>query len=721
MATLVLSTVGQMVGGPIGGAVGAIVGQAIDGRLFRGAAREGPRLTELAVQTSSYGTALPKVFGTMRVAGTVIWSTDLIETRSSQRGGKGQPGTNSYNYAASFAVALSVRPILAVRRIWAEGKLLRGAAGDWKSHTGFRLHLGGEDQPVDPLIASAMGTTPAYRGIGYAVFEGMQLADFGNRIPSLTFEVVADAAAVGCGDIAAALAPEVVAAGGLPLGGFAASGASVRGVLDTLAMLDGGWWRTAGARLVRQSDTGAALGIADAGMAASGRTARRRRTVAALASVPREVAVAHHDPARDYQIGVQRVRRPGAGERIDRVELPAVVEAATAKGVAAALVARGEIERTRRQVALGVEGLAIAPGAIVALADEPGRWRVAASSVSGTMTTLTLVPIGAPAVVTGASSGRVVAAPDRTVGRTWLIAAELPGLGDRPLSAPRVSVIAAGEGAGWRQAALLYSLDDGASWTAAGATAAPATMGRIETLPAAASALLVDRRSRPVVALRRGDMTLGDADAASLARGGNLALLGDELIQFAQAEPLGGGRWALTGLYRGLRGTEAAIGTQAAGDRFALIEPDAVATIDLPLAAIGRRLRLLASGVGDLDAPAEAAVAITGASVAPPAPVHAVTETLGDGGLAIRWTRRSRGGWIWSDGVDAPLVEEAEAYRLTLTTADGMRRVIETAAPSLRLAASQRPPAGTTIAIVQQGALAASQPTRILFVEGAGR
>ncbi|MGU3316186.1 phage tail protein [Sphingomonas sp. M6A6_1c] len=718
MATLVLSTVGQMVGGPIGGAVGAILGQAIDGRLFRGAAREGPRLTELAVQTSSYGTALPKIFGTMRVAGTVIWSTDLIETRSSQRGGKGQPGTNSYAYSASFAVALSARPILAVRRIWAEGKLLRGAAGDWKSQTGFRLHLGSEDQPVDPLIASAMGTTPAYRGIAYAVFEGMQLGAFGNRIPSLTFELVADAAAVGCGAIAAALAPEVVAGGGLALDGFAASGASVRGVLDTLAMLDSGWWRTAGAQLVRQGDSGTALLVADAGMAASGRTARRRQTVAALASVPREVAVAHHDPARDYQIGVQRVRRPGAGERIDRVELPAVVAAATAKGVAAALVARGEVERTRREVVLGVEGLGIAPGAIVALADEAGRWRVAASSVSGMMTTLTLVPLGAMPAVASASSGRVAAAPDRPIGRTWLIAAELPGLGEVPLSAPRVSVFATGEGAGWRQAALLYSLDDGASWTAAGATAAPATIGRIEIPPAAASALLTDRRSRMVVVLRRGDMTLGDADATSLARGDNLALLGDELIQFERAAPLGEGRWALTGLYRGLRGTEAAIGTQAAGDRFVLIEPGAVATIDLPVAAIGRRLRLLASGVGDADGPAETTVAITGASVAPPAPVHAVAETQGDGGLAIRWTRRSRAGWAWSDGVDAPLVEEAEAYRLTVTAADGTRRVVETAAPYLRFAAGERPPAGTTIAIVQQGTLVASQPARISLSDG---
>jgi len=714
MATLVLGAVGQAIGGSIGRAVGAVVGQAIDGRLFRGAAREGPRLTELAVQTSSYGTPLPKVFGTMRVAGTVIWSTDLIETRATQRGGKGQPGTHMYSYAASFAVALSARPIRGVGRIWAEGKLLRGAAGDWKSATGFRLHRGGEDQAVDPLIASATGATPAYRGLAYAVFEGMQLAEYGNRIPSLTFEVEADDGPVASGAIAAALAPEVAAAGGLALGGFAASG-SVRGVLDTLAMLDGGWWRAEGGRLVRQTDAGAAIAVVDAGMAAHGRSPRRRRTVAALTSVPREVAVAHHDPARDYQLGVQRVRRPGPGERIDRVELPAVISAASAKGVAAALVARGEVERTRRQVALGVEGLAIAPGAIVALADEPGRWRVTGSSVAGGGAQLTLVPLGAVPVVSGASSGRVVAAADRVVGRTLLVVADLPGLGEAPLTAPRVSVIATGEGAGWRQAALLYSLDDGASWSHAGATAAAGVIGRIETPPMAASARLVDRRSRTVVRLARSDMVLGDADATLLAHGGNLALLGDELVQFARAEPLGAGRWALSDLYRGLRGTEAAIGMQAVGDRFALIESDGVAAIDLPVTAIGRTLRLLASGVGDTAGPVEARVTITGAAVAPPAPVHAVAALRGDGTLALRWTRRSRAGWAWVDGADAPLVEEREAYRVTLTNGDGTRQTVDVTAPQLVLTTGERPRAAT---IVQQGTWAASLPTRIALEQG---
>ena len=42
--------------------------------------------------------------------------------------------------------------------------------------------------------------TPAHRGIAYAVFEQLQLADFGNRIPSLTFEVIADEAPVRVGD-----------------------------------------------------------------------------------------------------------------------------------------------------------------------------------------------------------------------------------------------------------------------------------------------------------------------------------------------------------------------------------------------------------------------------------------------------------------------------------------------------------------------------------------
>ena len=88
MATIVLGAVGALVGGPMGAVIGTAAGQAIDASLFAPKPRQGPRLGELAVQTSSYGSAIPKLFGTLRVAGTVIWSTDLIERRSSSGGGK---------------------------------------------------------------------------------------------------------------------------------------------------------------------------------------------------------------------------------------------------------------------------------------------------------------------------------------------------------------------------------------------------------------------------------------------------------------------------------------------------------------------------------------------------------------------------------------------------------------------------------------------------------
>ncbi|MCP4025104.1 MAG: hypothetical protein GY736_02180, partial [Sphingomonas sp.] len=75
MATLILSTVGGIVGGPIGSAIGAAIGNVFDREvLLKPKAREGPRLTELQLQTSSYGTPLQRVFGTMRVGGCVIWS-----------------------------------------------------------------------------------------------------------------------------------------------------------------------------------------------------------------------------------------------------------------------------------------------------------------------------------------------------------------------------------------------------------------------------------------------------------------------------------------------------------------------------------------------------------------------------------------------------------------------------------------------------------------------
>ena len=132
MATLVLTVVGGIVGGPVGAAIGAAVGQQIDAQIFKPKGREGPRLADLKIQASTYGQQIPQLFGTMRVAGSVIWATDLIERRNKRGGGKGRPSTTEYSYAVSLAVALSSRPIRRIGRIWADGNLLRGSSGTFQ-------------------------------------------------------------------------------------------------------------------------------------------------------------------------------------------------------------------------------------------------------------------------------------------------------------------------------------------------------------------------------------------------------------------------------------------------------------------------------------------------------------------------------------------------------------------------------------------------------------
>jgi hypothetical protein len=336
MATIVLTAVGTLVGGPIGALAGAVAGSAIDSALFAPKARQGPRLGDLAVQTSSYGTAIPKLFGTLRAAGTVIWSTDLQEQRGGSGGGKGRPRTVEYSYSASFAVALSGRPIGGVRRIWADGKLLRGVAGDFKTATKYRLYRGSEDQAVDPLIASAegAGSAPAYRGLAYAVFEDFQLADYGNRIPSLTFEVEADGGAVSIGAIASELSGGAVAAGSTPvLGGYAASGDSVRGAIEALSdvvplsLIE----REGRLLMTLRDEQPIAVRAEELGAGARGESGRSEFVRTAAGVVAGEVSVAYYDPARDFQTGLQRASRPGAARRTDRKALPAAITAGEAK------------------------------------------------------------------------------------------------------------------------------------------------------------------------------------------------------------------------------------------------------------------------------------------------------------------------------------------------------------------------------------------------------
>jgi hypothetical protein len=102
----------------------------------------------------------------------------------------------------------------------------------------MRVHTGYGDQPVDPLIAQAEGIDrcPAFRNTAYVVFEDLELADFGNRIPLLTFEVIADSDGCSMTRIITTLLPETLnAAMDTTLSGFSVDQGTCVDILATLS------------------------------------------------------------------------------------------------------------------------------------------------------------------------------------------------------------------------------------------------------------------------------------------------------------------------------------------------------------------------------------------------------------------------------------------------------------------------------------------------------
>jgi Putative phage tail protein/Protein of unknown function (DUF2793) len=230
-----LSSIFTLVGFAVGGPFGALIGGILGDILFPPEDVEGPRLNELNVQRSTVGAPIPIVYGTAALAGNVIWSGGLIETRHSDEVGGflgiGGQEVNSYTYSVDVAIGICEGPISGIRRIWCDADLVYDSSDDEtlterlelggvspgdiadflnqvraaSAQLDFELYLGDEDQLPDPTIQSyenvgyAVNVVPGFRGLAYIVFNNFQLANYGNRIPNFRFEVFTEGAETACG------------------------------------------------------------------------------------------------------------------------------------------------------------------------------------------------------------------------------------------------------------------------------------------------------------------------------------------------------------------------------------------------------------------------------------------------------------------------------------------------------------------------------------------
>jgi Putative phage tail protein len=723
MATVVLTAVGAQFGGPIGSAIGAAIGQQIDRAIFGGGkSREGPRLKELEVQTSSYGTQVPAIFGAMRVAGTVIWSTDLIERREKSGGGKGRPSTINYSYSVSFAVALSSRPVARVGRIWADGNLLRGAAGDFKTETGFRFHNGCGDQSPDPLLASAeaTGQCPAYRDLAYAVFEDLQLADFGNRIPSLTFELFERDEAVPVSEIVTGASASAITGQSIEtLSGYAVQGSDARAALGPIFSALPVFAYPVGDRLeLRDWSAPAPEVLVENAAVSDGRARLDRpgRSRQADASAPAFVSIRHYEPERDFQAGVQGSRRLGGSRSELQIDLPASVSAPSAKRLA-------DLQLLQRRTGLN-GSTAVTPmtthhiragdllggnARIVEVEHIRGSVRLAAQDMIGS---------NLPGL-SMADPGRNQPQPDLAAGETRMLLIELPALSEEDPGRPIIAVAAAGTGPGWRRAAL--SLRDGDRWIDLGGTNGVAMMGMlVDELPPH-SALLEDRSNRPVVRLLHDAMTLPTGTGDAFGFDAPTLWIGGELVRYGFAEKIGPRDYRLSGLLRGCFGTGDTALSHVAGGNILLLEPNALRILDAFPTSVGSTLEVEAMGIADA-VPVGATLMLSGVAITPRPPVHGEVEWLANGDIQLAWKRRDRLVSAWSNGVDLPNNEGQLEFLVELSVDEVVRSSWTVFAPDLLVTAPELAslfvPSGSVVhfAISQVGRFARSSPLAIATI-----
>jgi hypothetical protein len=209
MGQMALTGVGAVIGGyfggPIGAEVGGMVGGIIGGLLFP--THTTVSMPDLRIQNSAYGEPIQWAYGLMRVTGNVIWAAPpTVHTQEHREGGKGflEPSYDTNTYQISFATALCEGPVNGLRRIWANGTLIydisnpadfEQISGSANMITNFTFYPGDENQLPDPTIEATegVGNVPAHRGLSYVVFNNLDLTNYGNTIPNLSFEIVVDA------------------------------------------------------------------------------------------------------------------------------------------------------------------------------------------------------------------------------------------------------------------------------------------------------------------------------------------------------------------------------------------------------------------------------------------------------------------------------------------------------------------------------------------------
>lgn len=640
-------------------------------------AKQAGRRTRLSRDTgpleSAYGGVIPRIFGRARTSGNLLWTSGLKRNSLAAQGAEGAVT----GYTVSLAVALCGRPIVRVGRVWADGRLIRSDDGRLGVATQFRIYRGAEDQLPDSALLEAMGdNAPAYRGLAYVVFENLSLRTFRNRIPSLSFEVIASEPT----SVLAEVASDIVRECGLtlegpvpalpPVAGFIASPVVHTGedAIAELAALEpfelrdsdafGNLVFSAGSpgapRAVQQRDLGASPGP-------DGTDAPPSVWHDQQNSGP--VLISYVDADRDYQTAISRgVRARSIQGTAVELGTSAVMTATQAAAISESLFAKGHDERTSA-ISLPIAYAGWNAGEIISLPTSDDLWRVVEVSIEQHTVSWTIEGVDdsirlAFTRYPNPSFGNSIA----DQGQTTVLALDIPLLPWEVNRAERILIGASYSGPNWQFADVYSGLSPEAG-SFAGTLLRPLVQGTTQTVLAPGPSRRWDWANSVTVTLAVG--TLTSTTVTDILQDTNLALVGNEIIQFIEVEAVSDRTYRLSGLVRGRFGTEETRFSHVPGEKFVLLQADALLPIILPPDSIGARIGVVASGPQDPPSSSSnrANLVYSGVALRPLTPVHVRAMRQADGQLVVTWVPTSSVLSSWSPVVEDP---ETDIHRFDI-------------------------------------------------------
>ena len=299
-----------------------------------------------------------------------------------------------------------------------------------------------------------------------------------------------------------------------------------------------------------------------------------------------------YDGARDYQGGEARaVAAENTVGSLHR-ELAAVLDAHTAKSLAQQMLGRAWSARERITLRLPPSYIWLEPGTELRLAPQ-SPWTIDKVTIDGFVTVVELRPPATPIPELEGDSGRVAANVDVVASEPQVAVFAVPGENGGPSDAPAMLLAATAATPGWK--ARVVEVEVAGKRIMVRTAGRKAKLGRASSVLGPADADAIDTVNSVEVQLIDTLQWLVSCDDEALATGANAAMLGDEILQFGDALPMGGGKFRLSRLLRGRLGTGDALAAHFVGQWFVLLEADSLRRIECP----AWRKGLIEAGSGD--------------------------------------------------------------------------------------------------------------------------